>query len=91
MTGTPPAASADELPLLVGGDDRHPERLLLVGRPQAGRVRVREWESTDWARPPVAREYDAAALLADLERAQRGGRRLNQELTAVRRWLQIAG
>lgn len=83
--------SADELSVLLGGNDREPERLLLIGRPHGGRVTTREWESTDWSRPPVTRDYDAAALLADLERARRSGRTLNQELQAIRRWLVPAG
>lgn len=83
--------SADELSVLVGGNEREPERLLLVGRPRGGRVRVREWESTDWSLPPVSRDYDAAALLAELEQARRSGRSLNQELHALRRWLAATG
>jgi hypothetical protein len=35
---------ADEaLPLLIVGPGKGPERLMLVGHPDAGRVRVRRW------------------------------------------------
>ena len=81
----------DELPILVGGSATEDERLLLVGRPRDGRVIVREWTSADWSKPPAAREHDAAALAAHLEQARRGGRSVNQDPTAIRRWLELVG
>ncbi len=90
MTGAPDA-SADELPVLVGGNATEDERLLLVGRPRDGRVLVREWASSDWSKPPAVREHDAAALGAEIERIRRGGRSVNQEPTAIKRWLKLQG
>ena len=88
MSDAPPNAG-DELPILVGGSATEDERLILVGRPRDGRVLVREWASSDWSKPPAIREHDAAALGAEIERMRRGGRSVNQEPTAIRRWLQL--
>lgn len=90
MAGAPDA-TPDELPVLVGGSPTEDERLMLVGRPRDGRVLVREWASADWSQPPAIREHDAAALAAQIERMRRGGRSVNQEPTAIRRWLQLVG
>ena len=81
----------DELPLLVDGDPNTPERLILLSRPDGGRVSVREWTSSDWSRPPVARTLDVRELVEELERAIRSGRRVNQEIYAVRHWLGLPG
>ena len=91
MAGAPEIAAGDELPILVGGSSTEDERLMLVGHPRDGRVLVREWSSTDWSKPPVTREHDAEALASHIERMRRGGRSVNQEPTAIRRWLQLAG
>lgn len=82
----PALAGADEMPVLLGAGGGQLEALLLVGRPDGGRVRVREWTG-DWSAPPRERVVDAQRLLAEIEDAQRAGRRVNQELYAVRLWL----
>ncbi len=89
MTGTP-TPGTEELPILLGPSQLEPERLMLVARPSGGRVRTREWTGKAWGQPPVERVYDTAELYAELERASRTGRSVNQELYAVRRWLELA-
>lgn len=81
----------DELPILIAGDAERPERLVLLSRPDGGRVSVREWTSSDWSRPPAARTMESRELLAELEQAIRQGRRVNQEIYAVRHWLGLPG
>lgn len=90
MGDAPDIATGDELPVLVGGSPTEDEQLLLVGRPRDGRVLVREWASSDWSQPPMTREHDAAALAAHIERARRGGRSVNQEPMAIKRWLGLS-
>ena len=82
------ASSSDTLQLLVGGGQGEPELLLLIERPTAdGAVRVRSWTSTDWSAPPAVSQRTAAELLRDVEGWARQRRRLNHEVTVVRRWL----
>ena len=50
------AVAPEELPVFIMGPGADPERLILLGRPEAGRVRVREWSGADWSAPPVERE-----------------------------------
>ena len=79
---------SDTLDLLVGGGNGAPEKLLLIERPTAdGRVRLRAWTSDDWSAAPAPSECSAKGLLAEIERAVREGRGLNQELKVVRQWL----
>ena len=77
----------DELPVLITGPASEPERLMLVGRPDGGRVRIREWSGADWSAPPAERELRCEELTEVVERAVRAGRRVNQSPHAVRRWL----
>jgi hypothetical protein len=81
------ASDADALAVLVGPGAAEPERLLRIGRPRAGRVPVLEWSAADWSRPAQAREYDARALLEELEHAARHRRRLSEEPRRLREWL----
>jgi hypothetical protein len=83
----PAQTGRDELPVLIGSGFESPEALLLIARPTDGRVRVREWSGADWSSPPREREVTVDALYAEIERAQRAGRRVNQGLYAVRLWL----
>ena len=80
-------AARDELPVFLMGPGAEPERLMLVGRPAAGWVRVREWSGADWSAPPSEREVACAEIADAVERAVRAGRRVNQSPHAVRRWL----
>lgn len=77
----------EELPVFIMGPGTRPERLLLVGRPDAGRVRVREWTGTDWSAPAAEREVACADVVDAVDRALRDGRQVNQSPQIVRRWL----
>jgi hypothetical protein len=79
--------ATEELPVFIMGPGAEPERLILVGRPAAGRVRVREWTGSDWSAPPTEREVACADISDAVDRAVRGGRRVNQSPDVVRRWL----
>jgi hypothetical protein len=82
------ASSGETLQLLVGGGDGEPERLFLLEKPDTrGVVRVRSWSSDDWSAQPAVDERDATALLREIEGWARQRRRLNHELSVVRRWL----
>lgn len=80
-------AGRDELPIIIGAGAGEPEALLIVSRPDGGRIRVREWSGADWSAPPRDRETSAEALLAEVESAQRAGRRINHAVYGVRLWL----
>ena len=79
--------SRDELPVFIMGPGAEPERLMLVGRPAGGRVRVREWSGADWSVPAAERELGCDEVADAVERAVRGGRRVTQSPQVVRRWL----
>lgn len=81
---------AAELPVFIMGPGAEPERLILVGRPAAGRVRVREWSGADWSAPPAERDLGCEEVADAVERAVRAGRRVNQSPQVVRRWLDDA-
>ena len=81
-----------ELPLLIGPARDEPERLLLIGAPDAhGMVRVRSWSSSDWGATPDAREEARDTLLEWIEARARAGHSLNQSLNTVRGWLRGTG
>jgi hypothetical protein len=69
------------------GPASEPERLMLVGRPSEGRVRIREWSGADWGAAPAERELRCDELTEVVEQAVRAGRRVNQSPQTVRRWL----
>ena len=79
--------AGDELPVFIMGPGSEPERLMLVGRPTAGRVRVREWSGADWTAPPAERDVACDEIAGAVERALRDGRQVNQSPHVVRRWL----
>lgn len=75
------------LTLRVSGGPQAAERLILVGRPRQGSVRVREWTTETFN--TAGNEYDISAveLLASLDEAHKAGRSLGAELYRVRLWL----
>jgi hypothetical protein len=79
--------ATEELPVFIMGPGAEPERLILVSRPAAGRVRVREWNGSDWSAPPTERELASAEIADAVARAVRDGRRVNQPPQVVQRWL----
>jgi len=81
-----------ELPLLMGAVHGDPERLLLIGAPDArDMVQVRIWTSDDWSLPPRTRVEPREALLEWIETMARAGHTLSQSLTTVQHWLRDTG
>jgi hypothetical protein len=60
------------------------ETVLVLGRPEAGRVAVREYPGPG---APTAYHARAEELLERIERAAGAGRRVGAELHLIRRWL----
>ena len=81
------AGDVDFLTVQVGGDRDEPERLLMIARPAAGRVQVREWTTGGWNAEPVERELGVEELYDSLQRAADARRRISQELYFIRTWL----
>ena len=71
----------------LGGAKAGAERLLLVGRPYDGLVRVREWDSTSLN--TSGDDYDIAPneLLDDIELAFRSSLGVRPEMYEIRLWL----
>ena len=71
------------LTLQIEGSASAPDRILVLGRPQGGRVPVQELEA-----PGGMRRYEAAAaeVFAEVERALRDGRRVSVEPYLLREW-----
>ncbi|MGQ0537941.1 MAG: hypothetical protein ACT4R6_03260 [Gemmatimonadaceae bacterium] len=80
-------ATSEFLTLQIGSGSGEPERLLLIGRPDGGRVRVREWTSSSWNSEGDDYEIDAEQLLAGLERDFSARRPMSEEIYRVRQWL----
>lgn len=80
-------ATSEFLTLRVAGSPDEPERLLLIGRPDDGQVRVREWTSRSWNTEGEDYEIDAEVLLAGLERDFSARRAMSEEIYRVRQWL----
>ncbi|MFN8573389.1 MAG: hypothetical protein U0132_15155 [Gemmatimonadaceae bacterium] len=76
------------LTVRIGGTPQASERLLLVGRPQDGSVRVREWTTESLNSEGDDYEIDAAELLESIEAAYADRRSLGTELYNIRRWLE---
>ncbi|MEP7345213.1 MAG: hypothetical protein ABI877_08095 [Gemmatimonadaceae bacterium] len=75
------------LTLRVSGGLQVGERLILIGRPRQGSVRVREWTTETFN--TAGHEYDIAAadLLASLNATHMAGGSLGTELYRVQLWL----
>lgn len=80
-------ATSEFLTLRVAAGRGEPERLLLIGRPENGQVRVREWTSHSWNSEGEDYEIDAEDLLAALERDFSAHRAMSEEIYRVRQWL----
>ncbi|HJU74614.1 MAG TPA: hypothetical protein VJ717_12770 [Gemmatimonadaceae bacterium] len=79
--------TSEFLTLRVAAGHGEPERLLLIGRPESGQVRVREWTSRSWNTEGDDYEIDAEELLAALERDFSAHRAMSEEIYRVRQWL----
>jgi hypothetical protein len=80
-------AEGEFLTLRLGGSGDTPERLLLIGRPIDGQVRVREWTSNSWNTEGEDYDADPTALLEDIERAFDARQPVSEEMYRVRQWL----
>lgn len=81
-----PFAENEFLSVRIGGAG-HAERLLLIGRPVDGEVRVREWGSDSWNREGDDYDIDAAALLESIETAYASAVPVMPELYRIQLWL----
>ena len=79
----------DTLTVQLEGGRGSPERVLILSKPHDGLVDVREF--TLGGEEGGRREYTCAVgdVLAVVERAVRGRRRVSEDLPTVRRWLNI--
>jgi hypothetical protein len=75
------------LSLQITGGPGRPERLLLIGRPRDGIVRVREWTTDTMNTEGEDFEIDAGQLLEQIEEAHTTHQPMNEELYRIRRWL----
>jgi hypothetical protein len=75
------------LTLRVSGGTQIGERLLLVGRPRQGRVRVREWTTETFNTAGAESDRAAADLMASLDAVHAAGGSLGAEWYRVRLWL----
>lgn len=75
------------LSVRIGGGKGGPERLLLVGRPYDGQVRVREWETGTLNTAGDDYDIDPAELLEDIESAYRSSLGVRPEMYEIRLWL----
>ena len=78
-------AASDSLTVQVQGRGREPERVLVLSRPRAGLVEVREFAvGCDGPRDFTATVDELSDLF---ERAARKRRRMSEDLYAIRLWL----
>jgi hypothetical protein len=75
------------LTVRIIGNPGQPERLLLIGRPIDGVVRVREWTSDSWNTEGEDLEMDPRDLLEQLERAYASQLQVSEEMYKIRHWL----
>ena len=84
----PRDAGPGELTVLISAGAGEPDRLLVLGAPANGRVRVREWSSPNWSGTPDERELATGDALAIFQHAFDARRRLSVALAEVRAWLE---
>lgn len=88
---TSPFGEAEFLTLRLGGAPGRPERLLLVGRPVNGLVRVREWTSNSWNTEGEDYDVPTGELLDRIEGAYAERVPVSEEMYRVREWLGGSG
>lgn len=76
-----------ELGVLISAGAGKPDRLLIIGRPSDGRVRVREWSTHNWSSAPDEREISVADALAIFQGAYDARRRMSVSLKGIQAWL----
>ena len=75
------------LSVRIGGGRTHRERLLLIGRPYDGQVRVRERDSDSWNTEGEDTDVDPAEILAEIETAYASALSVTPEIYQIRLWL----
>ena len=75
------------LSLRIGGAPGTPGRLLLIGRPRDGVVRVREWTSDTLVTEGEDSDVEVSELLEDIERAYDARLGVSEEMYRLRMWL----
>ncbi len=87
-TGSSAAAAAPvELGVLISAGAGEPDRLLLLARPSAGRVHLREWSTHNWSSAPDERDLAVTDALAIFRRAYDARRRMSVSLKGIEAWL----
>jgi hypothetical protein len=69
------------------GDPGREERLLLIGHPRDGVVRVREWRTATMNTAGEDYEIPASELLDQMEAALASRHAVSEEMYRIRRWL----
>jgi hypothetical protein len=87
MSGPLAFDETEFLTLRVGGSPTTVERLMLIGRPRSGIVRVRQWTSNSWNTEGEVLEVAAPALMADIQRVYDAREPVSEEIYGIRRWL----
>lgn len=82
-----PIAIDDFLTVRLAGAAGEGERLLLVGRPHDGLVRVREWTPRTLNTAGEDFDADSGELMADIEAVYASGRAVTPEMYEIRLWL----
>jgi hypothetical protein len=80
-------AAPAELGVLISASAGEPDRLLILGRPSNGRVRVREWSTHNWSSAPDESEISVADALAIFQAAYDARRRTSVSLKGIQAWL----
>ena len=84
--------STDEfLTVRIAGAGASQERLLLVGRPRDGLVRVREWTTGSLNAEGEDYDVEPLELLADIETAYASALQVTPEMHRIRYWMQGVG
>lgn len=79
------------LTVRIGGGRTRRERLLLIGRPYHGQVRVREWDSDSWNTGGEDADVDPAVILEEIETAYASAIPVTPEIYQIRLWLSGQG
>lgn len=78
----------DEFLTVRVGDPGREERLLLIGHPREGVVRVREWRTATLNTAGEDYEIPASELLDQMEQALTARQNVSEEMYRIRRWLE---
>jgi hypothetical protein len=79
---------SETLVVQIAGKDGKPPSIIELERPEAGRVRAREWPDGEWTAPARLSEPSCHELLARFERARAEGRFVSEDSLRIRAWLE---